>query len=76
MKIRLFEQLSDEDVTNWSEANEVYYTKFLDQFEREVYPMFRRFGYTRDTALNMMMQIETNSILNRISEQLEDRNSV
>ena len=71
-RVSLFKEYEREDPTNWHESNEVFWSKYLDSFETEIYPMFERRGYSKDTALNVLFAINTRSLLIDIRNSLRD----
>lgn len=71
MKLPLFEHHNTQDRVNWSEANEVFWTGFLKQFDEEIWPMYKKHGYSKDTALMHFSTNEVSSRLSHLEELLE-----
>ena len=60
--------LDKEEIIGLTEKTEERYHDFLREFENDVWPIFKKFGYTRDTSL---LFFKLNNIENAVCDLCE-----
>lgn len=64
--------MARERIVDMDEDAEISHIQFLAEFEEEVWPIYERHGYTKDTALLSYQLNLTQNVMIRVRDAVED----